>query len=774
MIDELKEVALHSQNMKRRMDAAFEYSMHVLDEVQICQQTRATINEALYLLLKAATHDVADSRNVVGWYFTAFGKSLPVAQELEAGWLFTGTMAGSEIARRRLKDLNLPDHTYINAVYRLRSERGGNGFRIEGFGDALYIADTLDQLDTYEKYMPDVVQSTLHFIAMTGNHFALTKLLSLRPSLDLNIPGDDNTTALMRACMAGHEKVAMQLLSRGADPTIAVVGGTTPLHFLSSFDDEIIPAVAHGLVKAGASLEARASAVKYMPQADSYLRTTKGTPLTFAVTSNSLVAAQTLAERGADPFDILGEGVELGDEFVDMIHHSPVLHAVKYHQHDILRVLLARADKATLEKYLAPRRIPIGPGRSTFHTRSYLQWLVDCKVQGLRRRISKHGAQFREAFMEAFEILIQYGANPLDADGHGSSLVELAVPHGQPFIIDFLMGWQDARLMSNPSNWLRCLIRAVAAGDIIVFDTLMGYQRIKEVESADLWFDYFRAVCQFSNETHFLEPFESKLGPDFDGTDLLWAAMEGGHFSVARWIHKLTKCDLNRKHDDKTLLGHLLLWSKKHARRRRAVEVLLQLDSVSDDIFYNVTTISDSPLTALQAAAYFPEYDGAASMAGTILQVIFERWDAPEFLNYQVPNGYFQGSTALHLAIRTANRLGVEYLLDEALDDLDLSILDSSGYNVYDRAIINLSNQATIMEIMQLPTSFHEQADMNHWIRSMKIISIIDKHAPRPNRIIRAYARPEIDTNAFLSFDPKLKIEQFKVPGMFGSFLSEK
>jgi hypothetical protein len=68
----------------------------------------------------------------------------------------------------------------------------------------------------------------------------------------------------------------------------------------------------------------------------------------------------------------------------------------------------------------------------------------------------------------------------------------------------------------------------------------------------------------------------------------------------------------------------------------------------ADDIFYDVITISGSSLTALQAAAYFPEYDGAASMAGMILQVILERWDTFEFLNHQVPDGYFQGLTALH------------------------------------------------------------------------------------------------------------------------------
>jgi ankyrin repeat protein len=262
--------------------------MHVLDAIQVCPQTQATLNEALDHLLKAAIGNIANSRSIVGWLYNAFGKQLPVhiqSQELE--WLSTSMIAGSDTARRRLKALNPPDETYNKAIYSLRLQR--YEFHLDSvikeLEDRPYATSKPGQLPSLRDYKPSDDQSALLFIVMTGNDKALTTLLSHKPSLDLNIKDARNVTPLMMACIAGHAKVAEQLLRHGADPTIAAVTGTTPLHFLSSFDDEHIPALADALVKASASLEARATTAEFGPGAiaNSYLRIAKGTPLTFAV-----------------------------------------------------------------------------------------------------------------------------------------------------------------------------------------------------------------------------------------------------------------------------------------------------------------------------------------------------------------------------------------------------------------------------------------------------------------------------------------------------------
>lgn len=747
--------------------------MHILDAIQVCPQTQATLDEALDLLLKAAIGNIAISRSIVGWLFTAFGKALPAhVQSQEPEWLSFCTEAGSDTARCRLKALNLPDDTYKKAMHRLRLSRYEFhiDFVMKELEEGFHAELNPGQLPSLRDYRPSDDQASLRFTAMTGNYMALEVLLSYRPNLDLNTKDARDVTPLMMACIEGHAEVAEQLLRQGADPTIAAISGTTPLHFLSSFDDEHIPALADALVKAGAPLEARATTAEFGPGtiANSYLHIAKGTPLTFAVAANNLVVVQSLVKHGADPFDILGEKGELGDKIGSMIHHSPVQFATAYHQHDILKSLLSGSTRAAVEEYLAPRPITAGSRKKTVFEASMLQWMVDFEARGLRHRLLLHGAQFREAFARTFEILVEHGADPVNADGKGASIVELAVPEGQPFILDYLMKWQDARLMSDPSNWLRCLKKAAESGDGIIFDTLMGYQRTAEIQSADLWFDYFEAICKHSDETRFLKPFKSKLGHSFDGTDLLWVSMLKGHFSVARWIYERTKCDFNRKKDGSTLLGKLLLSSKKYSRLRKAVEVLLSFKNLPEDIFYNVTSINDSSLTALQTVVYFPEYNAAISMAGRTLQVILGRWSDPKFLNYQVLNGYFQGSTALHMAIRTANRMAVEHLLDETeyLDDLDLKLLDSNGYNVYDRAIINLSSQMAMLEQMRLPVSFREQADLEHWTRSFFILTMLEDVAPRPNRIIQAYVRHEFEMFMLLTFDPELDVKRFKADGM--------
>jgi hypothetical protein len=111
--------------------------------------------------------------------------------------------------------------------------------------------------------------------------------------------------------------------------------------------------------------------------------------------------------------------------------------------------------------------------------------------------------------------------------------------------------------------------------------------------------------------------------------------------------------------------------------------------------------------------------------------------------------------------------MAVEHLLDETeyLDDLDLNLLDSKGYNVYDRAIINLSSEMAMLEQKQVPVSFQEQFDLDHWTRAFWIIGMLEPVAPRPNRIVHAYVRHEFEMFMIAKFDPQLDIQRFKADG---------
>jgi hypothetical protein len=95
--------------------------------------------------------------------------------------------------------------------------------------------------------------------------------------------------------------------------------------------------------------------------------------------------------------------------------------------------------------------------------------------------------------------------------------------------------------------------------------------------------------------------------------------MEKGHFAFASWVYARSKVDFARKKDSSSLLGHLLLFAKKYAHILQAVAHVLKLDGLPGSVFFEIATISGSSLTALQTAAHYFEYEGGASMAGSLL-----------------------------------------------------------------------------------------------------------------------------------------------------------
>ena len=356
-------------------------------------------------------------------------------------------------------------------------------------------------------------------------------------------------------------------------------------------------------------------------------------------------------------------------------------------------------------------------------------------------------------------------------DGHQTTVLGAAIAHGQPYIVEFLIKWRDGLLIKEAANWMDCLIRAVIAQDTIIFNLLLQHPPETEPNS-DAWIEYFVAVCHSSNDIGFLTPLEAKLGADTDGIDMLWAAMEKSHLTVASWVYARTRVDLAHRKDGSTLLGHLLLFSKKRADARRALAHFLRLDGLPDSVFFDVGTIMGSSLTALQMAAFYFEYGSGVLMGGSMLRMVLERWDAPELLNHQVPDGQLRGSTAIMLAALTANSAGLEYLLSEVGDEMNLGLLDAKAYNVYDRAILNLSSQAWHMKEMDIPAQYHELPDLAHFERSLKILRALNKVGLRPNRMRRAIVRTETDVFLGFKFDPKLEVTPWRFPGMYLPHLS--
>ena len=732
-----------------------------------------SINQALQLLSQSALLGHLDSRNIVGWLYTSFGHDIPfdANDNQEYDWLRQGVEQGSATARRRLESLD--SRLYREALNSLRFNYGGYGatlpleWRYMDDGDFRPIIDNAGALGSV-----DDLKGLLFCFAVTGRVNAMRRLTNFS-HVDVNWPNDWEETALLMACRSGHLPMALYLLEKGAKPSLASQEGVTPLHFLSAFDDDDIPIIAKELVNHGASLEARSSGgTAYHLTLDSTFGQLNGTPLTWAVAANSKVATQTLMDYGADPFDSAARNEPVNDSWSNLMHRSPVSYAAIVHQYDLLDILLPVSSYGFIDTI----RALFGKGtkhalNSNFRpigTQGYVDHsspISDCvryDAEGFLRRMLLHGDQYQNAFKRTFEILVQRGADPFDVDGEKTSALEVGSQHGQPFVIDFLMNWNDGRLKPPPIKWFHMIIKAAALSDIATFQALMRYEMIDQITAFD-WKRYFATLVSKIDDIQFLEPFRMQRDPEEDYSDLFEAALHRAHFNFARWFYDTGKCDLMaRVEDGVSLLGRLLLRSKAYMNALKPIEWLLRLPNLPDEIFYNVIDVSGSKFTALHAATFYVEYSANSNMAPLILRTILGKYDEPHQLNYQITDGFQKGQTPLHLAVETANVSAVRMLLEEGDQDLDLTLLNSKQESVVDVALRGFKNQKNDLEYWEVPPEERKEADLRHWQHTMEILFTLQAHGAKHHKYMAAVCRPE--PNELLIFDmstaaPMLKID---------------
>jgi len=79
----------------------------------------------------------------------------------------------------------------------------------------------------------------LHAAAAIGARGMLMPLLE-EGTLSVNQRNARGETALLCACRSGHADVVLLLLDNGADASLQALNGESPLHWLSSFDPEVV------------------------------------------------------------------------------------------------------------------------------------------------------------------------------------------------------------------------------------------------------------------------------------------------------------------------------------------------------------------------------------------------------------------------------------------------------------------------------------------------------------------------------------------------------
>jgi len=149
-------------------------------------------------------------------------------------------------------------------------------------------------------------------------------------TLSVNQRNARGETALLCACRSGHADVVLLLLDNGADASLQALNGESPLHWLSSFDPEVNPAmVGKDLIERGG---ARMDAFTTEPISHSPIFNSidvdfqmPGTPLAWAVHDNNPQAVAFLLAKGADPLSRLKESETSPLQWAAFYHHTECL-----------------------------------------------------------------------------------------------------------------------------------------------------------------------------------------------------------------------------------------------------------------------------------------------------------------------------------------------------------------------------------------------------------------------------------------------------------------
>jgi hypothetical protein len=559
----------------------------------------------------------------------------------------------------------------------------------------------------------------------------------------------------------GHLQAVLHLIDRGADPTSANIQGITALHYLSAFRNEDIQTVAQALVDNGASLDARAVS-RHTLFVDAIYPTLAGTPLFWAVAANNLTAISTLVNLGADPFDEAGQAAQTSDRWTEINHLSPVFLAVLRHQHEALDALFrANPGQAILNLKDKLNNIRIKFGSQGVLKISLFAICVRYDIEGLLPRLLLHGRNYAEAFKRTFELLIKLGANPIEAAHRGAAIIGFAVHFGQPFVVEYLMEWKGGSLRQRPRVWYEMMIRAARESDRAIFDTLMRYQVMDQIDTSE-WRRFFATMAKETNDVYFLTPFAHKARGAGDLGPHLSVAIDAGNFETAEWLMTVASaCDCLQPVGDlaMSLLGRMILKSKTFDSLKSTINVFLNLQGDPDQVFYKAMMMGKSELTALHVAALYLEYDPASTMAGGIFETVLDKFHEPHHLNFQLTSGIYHGYSPLHFALKFGNAEAVEALLEEVPeneedDGLDINLVNGKGETAMDMICRQFSTQDKWFDKWNVPVEQRHRLGVRHWDHTLDVFSALWSKGARHRKYIQVVLRPEEDSVLVLDLRP--------------------
>jgi ankyrin repeat protein len=430
VLESFEDTSAHDNDSTRRAQAAFMLSRMYLapDDFGL----HLDIEKGLRYLILSAERGSRECQALVLRWHHAFSRPVPTRiEQLIRPWLLSAGSTGSLTALEDMKRFGYNEEL-AEASKLLKTRYCGVGYEIFEYEEEAVVALT-DQFRTAGKQYIDkeIVEGNLRDKDLRGYLLRLSAAYGCPKAIDylvndlgtnVNAQNEFGETALLFAARSGHTGAVLLLLERGASPTLPDRGNDTPLHWLSSFDEDDVYKVVHALVRQGADIEAQADSFPYNDRLEyAEMEFVAGTPLHRAICRNNLPATRELLQLGANA----NTATLVDDEC------TPIALAARLHYPESLKACLDHIQdnpEKNGNKLVTPRGksllIPAIRGGSVEYT-----------TMG---RLIRHGDRIKTRAIQTLQVLLEAGAGQhlSDLPGEPRCTAMFYAARYQPYILD--------------------------------------------------------------------------------------------------------------------------------------------------------------------------------------------------------------------------------------------------------------------------------------------------------------------------------------------------
>ncbi|KAM0213045.1 hypothetical protein ACHAQD_009487 [Fusarium lateritium] len=670
LAESLKHIFNTSGNENEKAHAALNLAYAYIDEIGLDYDLKMAAN----YVFEAANLGLEKARTL---YISAFslapGAQAPDQETLRT-WLLDSAQAGSPTALRRLKDVSLPDWQQVTQTSQEEElSRWSLGPDVFEEMMSMFKSMALDGKDTTQ------IQGLLLWSIVKDRPEVASSCLDQQPGL-ATVAVQTGETPVLIAARLGHRRVLETILNHASCDNAAELTderGVTALHWLCSFADEDIEAVASLLVSRGTDLNSPACVISsnqygLKVHEESLLTYT---PLHWAVVQNRVGAVDALIRLGADPNFCMeaaeGETANLTPlELACGLCYSEI----------VTRLLQENSVRRVVDAPTPMVNGKVVMYRPLFHVvRGGLRW----------RRVVLSGVNFEEESRKTIETLIRNGASTdavLQVHDVKMPAVFATAYHqcsADLMVSGLQLGFEDqidARFGSISSGG-SALFLAITHGDRVMFKALLDAGAdITEVDNGGL--NPLHRAAKETDDVYFVEALlERGLPvdpPDQETISAFWVAVWTGNLTIARYLYdKGADRDRIPTTVKRNILGEMLFRHTRNALGR--VKFLLSLPDRDGSDGFMVTIDENTRYSLLHfAIPYISEFAQDNEITGIMMAEILRRYNSPEHLdNTSGPHEM----TALAMAAEVGNYFVVRRLLEHGANP---NIPDQHGRTALD------------------------------------------------------------------------------------------